>query len=73
MANHFDKQFKLDAVQYYKEHAELGLEGLCQEPRGQPAVHIALEERTKRDRRPGLPRLWQLFIGCLERNRPVEA
>lgn len=27
-------------------------EGLCQEPRGQPAVHIALEERTKRDRRP---------------------
>ena len=27
MANHFDKQFKLDAVQYYKEHAELGLKG----------------------------------------------
>ena len=27
MANHFDKQFKLDAVQYYREHAELGLKG----------------------------------------------
>ena len=27
MAKHFDKQFKLDAIQYYKEHAELGLKG----------------------------------------------
>ena len=23
MAKHFDKQFKLDAIQYYKEHAEV--------------------------------------------------
>jgi len=27
MAKHFDKQFKLDAVQYYHEHKELGLKG----------------------------------------------
>lgn len=24
MAKHFDKQFKLDAVQYYHDHRELG-------------------------------------------------
>ena len=27
MAKHFDKQFKLDAVQYYHDHKELGLQG----------------------------------------------
>ena len=27
MANHFDKQFKLDAVQNYKDYAELGPKG----------------------------------------------
>ena len=27
MAKHFDKQFKLDAVQYYHDHRELGLAG----------------------------------------------
>jgi len=27
MAKHFDKQFKLDAVQYYHNHRELGLVG----------------------------------------------
>lgn len=27
MAKHFDKQFKLDAVQYYHDHRELGLVG----------------------------------------------
>lgn len=27
MAKHFDKQFKLDAIQYYYDHRELGLVG----------------------------------------------
>ena len=27
MVKHYDKQFKLDAVQYYQDHKELGLEG----------------------------------------------
>ena len=27
MAKHYDKQFKLDAIQYYHEHRELGLQG----------------------------------------------
>ena len=27
MATHFDKQFKIDAVQYYHDHKELGLKG----------------------------------------------
>ena len=28
MANQHDKQFKLDAVQYYLDHKELGVRGL---------------------------------------------
>ncbi|ULL20781.1 transposase [Streptococcus suis] len=27
MAKHYDKQFKLDAVQYYQDHKNLGLQG----------------------------------------------
>ena len=27
MAKHYDKQFKLDAVQYYYDHRDLGLQG----------------------------------------------
>ena len=27
MAKHYDKQFKLDAVQYYFDHKELGVRG----------------------------------------------
>jgi transposase len=27
MAKHFDKQFKLDAIQYYHDHRDLGLVG----------------------------------------------
>lgn len=27
MAKHYDKQFKIDAVQYYHDHKELGLIG----------------------------------------------
>ena len=27
MAKHFDKQFKLDAIQYYQDHRDLGLIG----------------------------------------------
>ena len=27
MAKHFDKQFKLDTIQYYHDHRELGLAG----------------------------------------------
>lgn len=27
MAKHYDKQFKLDAVQYYMDHKDLGLQG----------------------------------------------
>ena len=27
MAKHYDKQFKLDAVQYYHDHRDLGLQG----------------------------------------------
>ena len=27
MAKHFDKQFKLDAIQYYHDHRELGSVG----------------------------------------------
>ena len=32
MAKHFDKQFKLDAVQYYHDHRELGIKlGISQQ------------------------------------------
>ena len=27
MAKHYDRQFKLDAIQYYHDHRELGLQG----------------------------------------------
>jgi transposase len=27
MAKHYDKQFKLDAVQYYENHRDIGLQG----------------------------------------------
>ena len=27
MAKHYDKQFKIDAVQYYHDHRDLGLQG----------------------------------------------
>ena len=27
MAKYYDKQFKLDAIQYYHDHRELGLQG----------------------------------------------
>ena len=27
MAKHYDKQFKLDAIRYYHDHRELGLQG----------------------------------------------
>ena len=27
MAKHYDKQFKLDAIQYYHDYRELGLQG----------------------------------------------
>ena len=27
MAKHYDKQFKLDAIQYYNDHKELGVAG----------------------------------------------
>ena len=27
MAKHYDKQFKLDAIQYYHDHKNLGLQG----------------------------------------------
>lgn len=27
MAKHYDKQFKLDAIQYYQDHSDLGLVG----------------------------------------------
>lgn len=27
MAKHYDEQFKLDAIQYYHDHRELGLQG----------------------------------------------
>ena len=30
MANQHDKQFKLDAVQYYLDHKELGVRGCAQ-------------------------------------------
>ena len=30
MAKHYDKQFKLDAVQYYHDHRELGLQVVLQ-------------------------------------------
>ncbi|WKY43202.1 helix-turn-helix domain-containing protein [Eubacteriaceae bacterium ES2] len=30
MAKQHDKQFKLDAVQYYEEHKELGLRGCAE-------------------------------------------
>lgn len=28
MAKHYDKQFKLDAVQYYYDYKDLGLQGV---------------------------------------------
>ena len=33
MAKQHDKQFKLDAVQYYQDHKELGVRGCAEKPR----------------------------------------
>ena len=73
MANHFDKQFKLDAVQYYEEHAELGLRG-CAKNLGVSQQSISrwkkeLSETGDLACRGG----GQLLIGCRERNCPLEA
>ncbi|WKY47297.1 helix-turn-helix domain-containing protein [Eubacteriaceae bacterium ES3] len=38
MAKHFDKQFKFDAVQYYQDHNDLGLQG-C-------ASNLAISQQT---------------------------
>jgi len=38
MPKHFDKQFKLDAVQYYQDHKELGLVG-C-------AINLGISQQT---------------------------
>ena len=37
MAKHYDRQFKLDAVQYYHDHRELRTAGLCYKLRNQSA------------------------------------
>ena len=46
MAKHYDKQFKLDAVQYYHDHKNLGLQGCAHKLRNQSADIITLAERT---------------------------
>ena len=46
MAKHYDKQFKLDAVQYYHDHKNLGLQGcatkMCIRDRETPAVNTII-------------------------------
>ena len=32
MAKHYDRQFKLDAIQYYHDHRELGLQDTVLHP-----------------------------------------
>lgn len=38
MAKHYDKQFKLDAIQYYHDHRELGLQGCAKQEKLFPSV-----------------------------------
>ena len=46
MAKHYDKQFKLDAIRYYHDHRELGLQGLRFKLRNQSSDTVSLAERT---------------------------
>ena len=48
MAKHYDKQFKLDAVQYYHDHRNLGLQG-CATNLGisQQTLHVGRKNCVK--------------------------
>ena len=45
MAKHYDKQFKLDAVQYYHDHRDLGLQG-CASNLGTVNKHYHVGKRS---------------------------
>ena len=47
MAKHYDKQFKLDAVQYYHDHKKLRTARLCYKLRNQSADIITLAEELR--------------------------
>ena len=46
MAKQHDKQFKLDAVQYYQDHKDLGVRG-CAENLGIEGVKILVSMESK--------------------------
>ena len=48
MAKHYDKQFKLDAVQYYHDHRELGLQG-CASNLGISQLTLSRWQKELRD------------------------
>ena len=51
MAKHYDKQFKIDAVQYYHDHRDLGLQG-CALNLGISQQSLSRwQKRTARNRR----------------------
>ena len=49
MAKHYDKQFKIDAVQYYHDHKNLGLIG-CASNLGIFIMEVQYEQRRKKVR-----------------------
>ena len=50
MAKHYDKQFKIDAAQYYHDHKDLGLMG-CAENLGISHQSLLRWQKTSRNRR----------------------
>ena len=57
MAKHFDKQFKLDAVQYYHDHKELGLQG-CAKNLGISQQTLSRWQKELRDTGDIASRYW---------------
>ena len=49
MAKHYDKQFKLDAVQYYHDHKNLGLQGCATNLGNQSAEHYHAGRKKLRE------------------------
>ena len=48
MAKHYDKQFKLDAIRYYHDHRELGLQG-CASNLGISHQTLSRWQKERRD------------------------
>ena len=74
MAKHYDKQFKLDAVQYYHDHKNLGLQG-CATNLGisqQTLSRWQKELRETEDRIPGAVKMAGVWLIPKDAEKPAD-